>query len=111
MENKPDQNLSKAEHRKKAYAKEYYEVNKKYYSDYSRMKREEGKKKIRCECGCIVTGNSLYLHRRSHKHKLSMRLRELENELYGTDTMEAGELSDSSHETNTDDEINESSED
>jgi hypothetical protein len=54
------------------YNKEYYETNKGYYKEYRETNKEKiseyKKEKIKCECGCEITRDSLAKHKRTKKH-------------------------------------------
>jgi hypothetical protein len=45
----------------KAHKKEYYEKN-------ADKINEKGREKVKCECGCIITRNTLLQHRKNTKH-------------------------------------------
>jgi len=56
--------------------KEYYINNKEKFLEYQKENKEKIKEQkkeyqntdIKCECGCIITRNNLYKHRKSKKH-------------------------------------------
>lgn len=53
---------------KKIYNKQYYQNNKEYCDEYVRKIREKNKEKVDCECGCSVSKNGLWQHKKSMKH-------------------------------------------
>ena len=55
-----------------AYNKEYYQANKTKIAEYKQANKtkiaERRSTKVTCECGCVVTKNSLSRHKKTKKH-------------------------------------------
>lgn len=76
MENKLNENVSaKKRGRPVTVNGVYVYDNKKYYEKF----KEKTKEKILCECGCLINYFALSNHRKTSKHTLMLKVKQMEN--------------------------------